>query len=88
MAINEIYESVKEYVRQLERNKEKHLINPEKDFTRHRKISFSDCVMSVLCMSGGTLFSEILEAQKYLQANLLRNLCYPNEQIRYIGCPY
>lgn len=61
MAINEIYESVKEYVWQLERNKEMHLINPEKDFTRHRKISFSDCVMSVLCMSGGTLFSEILE---------------------------
>ena len=61
MAINEIYESVKEYVRQLERKKEEHLINPEKDFTRHRKISFSDCVMSVLCMSGGTLFSEILE---------------------------
>ena len=40
MAINEIYESVKEYVWQMERNKEMHLINPEKDFTRHRKISF------------------------------------------------
>ena len=61
MTINEIYESVKEYIWQLERNKEKYLINPEKDFTRHRKISFSDCVMSLLCMSGGTLFSEVLE---------------------------
>lgn len=75
MAINEIYESVKEYVRQLERNKEKHLINPEKDFTRHRKISFSDCVMSVLCMSGGELFS--LKFWNTFQRKLTCLLCLP-----------
>ena len=43
------------------RQKENHVHCPAKDFTRSRKISFSDCMMSVVCMHGGTPFSEILE---------------------------
>lgn len=59
--IKEVYESVKEYVKILEKEKEKYVQNPRIDFTRFRKISFSDCIMSACCMSGGTLFSELLE---------------------------
>ena len=59
--IKEVYESVKECVRILECDKVKYVQNPQRDFTRLRKISFSDCIMSVCCMSGGTLFSELLE---------------------------
>lgn len=59
--IKEVYESVKECVKTLEKEKEKYVYNPKVDFTRLRKISFSDCIMSVCCMSGGTLFSELLE---------------------------
>lgn len=59
--IKEVYEAVKENVKLLEKEKEKYVQNPKCDFTRLRKISFSDCIMSVCCMSGGTLFSEILE---------------------------
>lgn len=59
--MKEVYESVKECVRILETRKEKYVQNPQTDFTRLRKISFSDCIMSVCCLSGGTLFSELLE---------------------------
>ena len=59
--IKKVYETVKEYVKILENEKEKYVQNPQKDFTRLRKISFSDCIMSVCCMRGGTLFSELLE---------------------------
>ena len=59
--IKDVYESVKECVQILEKEKEKYVQNPQRDFTRLRKISFYDCIMSVCCMSGGTLFSELLE---------------------------
>ena len=59
--MKEVYESVKECIKVLENEKEKYVQNPNRDFTRLRKISFSDCIMSVCCMSGGTLFSELLE---------------------------
>lgn len=59
--IKEVYDSVKQCVEVLDNEKEKYVHNPQKDFTRQRKISFSDCIMSVCCMSGGTLFSELLD---------------------------
>ena len=59
--MKEVYESVKKCIRILENEKEKYVQNPQTDFTRLRKISFSDCIMSVCCLSGGTLFSELLE---------------------------
>lgn len=59
--IKEIYETVKENVKILEKEKWKYVQDPKRDFTRRRKISFSDCIMSVCCMSGRTLFSELLE---------------------------
>ena len=59
--IKEVYESVRKFVKTLENEKEKYVHNPKIDFTRLRKISFSDCILSVCCMSGGTLFSELLE---------------------------
>ena len=38
--IKDVYESVKECVQILEKEKEKYVQNPQRDFTRLRKISF------------------------------------------------
>lgn len=56
-----IYHQVKSFVDELDRNKRDYVVDPMRDHTRTRKISFKDCLMSSLCMSGGTLFSEVLE---------------------------
>ena len=61
MKPEEIYERIKLCVRQIDACREDFVVRPGKDFTRARKISFYDCMMSVVCMHGGTLFSEILE---------------------------
>ena len=61
MKPEKIYEKIKLCIRQIESRREDHVIRSGKDFTRTRKISFYDCLMSVICMHGGTLFSEILE---------------------------
>lgn len=55
------YERIKHCVKRIEEHRENYVSRPGKDFTRTRKISFYDCMMSVVCMHGGTLFSEILE---------------------------
>lgn len=59
--VKEIFEIVNANLKKLELQKEKYVQNPKRDFTRLRKISFSDCIMSVCCMNGGTLFSELVE---------------------------
>lgn len=56
-----IYHQVESFVDEIDRNKRDYVINPMRDHTRTRKISFKDCLLSSLCMSGGTLFSEVLE---------------------------
>ncbi|SCK00025.1 Transposase DDE domain [uncultured Eubacterium sp.] len=61
MKPEKIYERIKDCVRRIEARREDYVSRPGKDFTRTRKISFYDCMMSVICMHGGTLFSEILE---------------------------
>lgn len=61
MKPEKIYERIKHCVRRIEACREDYVSRPGKDFTRTRKISFYDCMMSVVCMHGGTLFSEILE---------------------------
>ena len=61
MKIDSIYQKIGSCIKQIDASKENHVHCPAKDFTRSRKISFSDCMMSVVCMHGGTLFSEILE---------------------------
>lgn len=61
MSTKKIYEHVKSLIHNLESNKEKYVHDPLKDHTRKRKISFYDCILSCLCMNGGTLFSEMIE---------------------------
>ena len=61
MKIDSIYQKIGSCIKQIAASKENHVHCPAKDFTRSRKISFSDCMMSVVCMHGGTPFSEILE---------------------------
>ena len=52
-----IYHQVESFVDELDQNKRNYVVDPARDHTRTRKISFKDCLMSSLCMSGGTLFS-------------------------------
>lgn len=61
MKPEKIYERIKHCLRQIEAHRDDHVFRPGRDFTRARKISFFDCMMSVVCMHGGTLFSEMLE---------------------------
>lgn len=56
-----IYHQVESFVDEIDRNKRDYVFDPMRNHTRTRKISFKDCLMSSLCMSGGTLFSEVLE---------------------------
>lgn len=61
MRTEQIFRQVKSFVDEIYENKREYVIDPNRDHTRTRKISFKDYLMSSLCMSGGTLFSEILE---------------------------
>ena len=35
--------------------------NPDKDFTRNRKLSFKNMLTAILCMKGGFLTSELID---------------------------
>ena len=48
MKIDSIYQKIGSCIKQIAASKENHVHCPAKDFTRSRKISFSDCLMSVL----------------------------------------
>ena len=39
--------------------------NPEKDFTRTRKLPFSAMIMQIICMGGNTLTKELMDAYGY-----------------------
>lgn len=39
--------------------------NPDKDFTRNRKLSFNDVVKLLISMGGNSIYKELLEAQGY-----------------------
>lgn len=41
------------------RNKECHLVNPQKDFTRNRKLPMGDVIQAILSMEGGSLNKEL-----------------------------
>lgn len=61
MNTKDVYENVKCIIDELDVNKKEYVKDPLKHHTRKRKVTFSDCILSCLCMSGGTLFSEMLE---------------------------
>lgn len=49
----------------LESNKDRYVKNPGKDFSRTRKISFSDVITSIVSMESGSIRSELLEYFSY-----------------------
>ena len=63
-AVHKTYESC---IEELERNKARFVKNPEKDFTRERKISFSSCVHFCVEAGGGALQSELLRHFSFAQ---------------------
>lgn len=61
MHTDDIFESVRNCIAHIDQNKQSFVHSPETDFTRNRKISFSDCLTGCLFMAGGSIFSELLE---------------------------
>ena len=48
-------ETLKAIVKELESNKEKYVANPQKDFSRNRKVSFYDMMMFVLFIGANSM---------------------------------
>lgn len=61
MHFNEILSSVHNLVASLEQKKKDFLKSPETDFSRKRKISFSDCISLCLLMGSKTVYGELLD---------------------------
>lgn len=52
-------------IEKLSRNKDNYCNNPEKDFSRKRKLGFTDTIRMIVTMEGGTLNSELLKYFDY-----------------------
>jgi len=63
MAINisRVKNCLLQCIRELSKNAWLFLTSPEKDFTRHRKLSFETMVETLLCMEGGSLTNELMK---------------------------
>ena len=55
-------ETLKAIVKELESNKENYVANPQKDFSRNRKVSFYDMMMFVLFIGANSMSEEIRRA--------------------------
>ena len=55
-------ETLKAIVKELESNKEKYVANPQKDFSRNRKVSFYEMMMFVLFIGANSMSEEIRRA--------------------------
>ena len=78
-AVHKTYESC---IEELERNKARFVKNPEKDFTRERKISFSSCVHFCVEAGGGALQSELLRHFSFAQTTPTKSaFCQQREKI-------
>ena len=66
MNIQEVVEKFHSEIEKLDAVKSGFCINPEKDFTRDRKIPFSSVIKSILSFGGGTLTNELLKINKFV----------------------
>lgn len=55
---------------------EAYALNPGKDFTRHRKISFKDLILLPITMEAGTMRHELYKYFNYQNLSILRALFY------------
>lgn len=64
-----IFSSVKQnliqHIQTLEQNKKEFVKNPDRDFTRKRKLTFFDTIMLIISMECGTIRSELLKYFSY-----------------------
>lgn len=65
MNLKETVAKFNSQIRNLDRMKSEFCRNPEKDFTRNRKLSFESTIRSVLFLGGSTLTNEILKINKF-----------------------
>lgn len=64
-SILKIRKILNSHIKGLESNKTEHLSNPNCDFTRNRKLNFSDMIRMLLCMGRGSLPTEISKYMNY-----------------------
>lgn len=65
MNSKEVVAKFNSQIRDLDRMKSEFCRNPEKDFTRNRKLSFESTIRSILFLGGSTLTNEILKINKF-----------------------
>lgn len=59
--ISELKKSLNEHINNLSDQRSDYCINPDKDFTRHRKTDFSSVLKAILCFGGKSLNKEIYD---------------------------
>lgn len=60
-----VKELLEKHIRNMEQNRSAFVKDPERDFTRNRKLSFFDTVMLIVSMECGTIRSELLKYFSY-----------------------
>ena len=77
-----VHNAYAQCVEELERNKAQFLKNPEKDFSRERKITFSSCVRFCVQAGGGALQNELLKYFSFEQTTPTKSaFCQQREKI-------
>ena len=59
--VSNLKKSLNKCIESIAANRGEYCLNPNKDFTRHRKVDFSSVVKAILCFGGKSLNKEILE---------------------------
>ena len=54
-----VFAALEQAIRQLAKEKDKFVLRPGKDFTRDRKLSFTDTILAYMKFSGDSLTSEV-----------------------------
>lgn len=62
---NSIKEKLKSLIKEMSASPELYVKNPDKDFTRNRKLPFESVLQLLLSMGGNSIYKELLEAQGY-----------------------
>ena len=62
---NSLKEKLTSLIREMSESPELYVKNPEKDFTRERKLPFDTVVELLISMGGNSLYKELLESRGY-----------------------
>ena len=65
MKMHEVMSKFNEQIEKLSNQKDSFCKRPGKDFSRNRKQSFQNTILTILSLNGGSLSNEILKKYKY-----------------------